>query len=489
MMIRKLVYALAPVATALLLLASCHNEEMPAVSLPAKTDSPQKIHFELTYATPAVSQDMGTPATRISTSTDGSYTNSWEEGDKVGVYIVKGEAGLQNTGNWVDNMKMTYSNGNWSYTLPSGKEYYPVDEALSFYAYYPYDDAFTPTSQHLTLPTDQSGQTDITDMYLFTARTTGVQDSSEPVRLEFSSALTMIELTLKSEGDGGRLTDRIVPTLEECKTDLTLNLETGMTEAVGDVSPITLRRMEQPDDTDYRTNYTYHALVPAQTLTAGKEFRFTNKDVPDSRDLIYTLPDAVMLKPGLVKPFEITLKLALDPAHEYKVGDIYPHDGWPMGVVYEVDDEGQHGKIVYYEYTNTFWGEEQWIPDNMSSGKANMKAVYEANNGSFDGYPPFQWADSLNPPGTEYTEDAKGIWYLPARDEVRLMLEHWKPEIISSLQKISGISYPEEGARFGTSTSKSIKSYALFGYTSSGLLPEIGRKTTTLTNFFAVMEF
>lgn len=100
-----------------------------------------------------------------------------------------------------------------------------------------------------------------------------------------------------------------------------------------------------------------------------------------------------------------------------------------MGVVYEVSADGRQGKIVYYGYIYTTWGKEVWIPDNMSSGRANMKAVYEVNNRSFDGYPPFQWADGLNPSGTEYAEDAKGIWYLPAKDEVELMLGHWKPDI------------------------------------------------------------
>lgn len=308
-MIRKLVYALAPVTTALFLLASCNNEEIQDVK-PAKTESPQQIRFEMTYATPVVSQDMSTPVTRISTSTDGSYTNSWEDGDKVGVFIVKGNAGLQSTGNWVNNMKMTYSNGDWIYTLPSGKEYYPVDEALSFYAYYPYTDGLDPISNLATLPTEQDRLTNIEDRYIFTARTTGIQNSSEPVRLEFSSALALIELSLKSGGDGGRLTDRIVVTLEGCQTHLSFNLESGQTEAAGNVFPITLRRMEQPGDADYRTNYTYQAIVPAQTLEAGKEFRFTYKDFPGSRDMIYRLPEAVTLEPGQVKPFEITLKPA-----------------------------------------------------------------------------------------------------------------------------------------------------------------------------------
>lgn len=486
-MIRRLVYALAPVATALFMLASCHNEELPEVKLPAKTESPQKIRFEMAYATSNVSPDKGTPVTRISTSTDGSYTNSWEDGDEVGVFIVKGNAGLQEKENWVDNMKMTYRNGDWIYTLPSGKEYYPVDEALSFYAYYPYTDGLNPISNLAMLPIDQSRLTNIEDRYIFTARTTGIQNSSEPVRLEFSSVLAIIELSLKSGGDGGRLTDRMVVTLEGCQTHLSFNLESGQTEAVGKVSPITLRRVEQPDDADYRTNYTYQAIVPAQTIDVqNAQFHFMYKGVNTDSKLSYRPNEAITLEQGWVKPFEITLKPVIDPTHQYKVGDIYPHKGLPMGVVYEVDESGQHGKIVSYEYTYTSWGKDGWIPENEESGRANMRAVYNANSQSFDGYPAFQWADNLNPTDTEYTDNAKGIWYLPALNELRALCSQWD-NLADSFEKFT---LPDrEGNHFGSSSSASEKMYSHEYWISSSFAKGFGNKETYPSYFFAIMEF
>lgn len=488
-MIRRLVYALAPVATALLLLASCHNEELPEVKLPAKTESPQKIRFEMAYATSNVSPDKGTPVTRISTSTDGSYTNSWEDGDEVGVFILKGNAGLQNTGNWVDNMKMTYSNGDWIYTLPSGKEYYPADEALSFYAYYPYTDGLDPISNLATLPIDQSWLTNIEDRYIFTARTTGIQNSSEPVRLEFSSALAIIELSLKSGGDGGRLTDRMVVTLEGCQTNYVINLESGQTKATGKVHTITLRRVEQPDDADYRTKYTYQAIVPAQTLEAGEvKFSFTY-GFKGEDPMIHNLANNVTLEQGWVKPFEITLTPVIDPDHKYEVGDVYPHKGFPIGVVYEVDESGQHGKIVYRECTLTSWGKKGWILENEESGRANMRAVYNANSQSFDGYPAFQWANSLNPTDTEYTDNAKGIWYLPALNELRALCSQWD-NLADSFEKLSLPN--REDNNFGSSSSSSNVMYPFLYRNPSN--PNLfgrgdGNKETFPTYFFAIMEF
>ena len=484
-MIRKTVYSLMPAVTALFLLASCNGEEMPGMEVPAQTDPPQEIRFEMAYATPATAPDNGIPGTRVVTSTDGTYTNTWENGDEVGVFIVKGNAGLQSSGNWVDNVKMTFDGGNWSYTLPPGKAYYPTDEPLGFYAYYPYSDAFNPVSQSLTLPADQSGQTDPAGLYLFTARTTGVRNRSEAVRLEFSPALAMVELSLTGGGDGGRLNDRIAATMEGCKTGYTLALETGKTETEGDVSPVTLRRVEQPGDADYRTNYTYRALVPAQTTAANSElFRFTYKNTGMDKKLSYSPEAAVVLEAGQVKPFEITLKPAIDPSHEYKVGDIYPHNGLPMGVVYEVGDGGRPGRIVYHESLYTTWGKKLLIPDNESSGKANMKAVYEANGRSFDGLPPFQWADGLNPSGTEYTDNAKGIWYLPAHDELEAVCNLWD-SLADSFKKLS---FPDKDSQhFGSSTLSSDKSYSGFLWVQMWYRFDAIRDYHSY--FIAVMEF
>lgn len=459
------------------------------MEMPPQTDSPQEIRFEMAYATPAKVPDNGTPVTRISTSTDGSYTNSWEDGDEVGLFIVKGNAGLQSIGNWVDNMRMTYSNGDWIYKLPPGKEYYPVDEALSFYAYYPYTDGLNPISGLATLPIDQSQLTNIEDSYIFTARTTGIQNSSEPVRLEFSSALALIELSLKSGGDGGRLTDRMVVTMEGCQLHLSFNLESGQTEAAGGISPVTLRRVEQPHDADYRTKYTYQAIVPAQTLEAGEvKFSFTY-GFKGEDPMIHNLANNVTLKQGWVMPFDITLTPAIDPDHKYEVGDVYPHKGFPIGVVYEVDGTGQHGKIVYRESIKTFWGKATTILRNENSGRANMKAVYNANSRSFDGYPPFRWVNNLNPTDTEYNDDAKNIWYLPAFEELRALCNQWN-NLADSFEKLS---LPDKNNNyFGSSTASVDGMYALFYWVPDGSNSFVrgdAKMEVVSSYFFAIMEF
>ena len=99
----------------------------------------------------------------------------------------------------------------------------------------------------------------------------------------------------------------------------------------------------------------------------------------------------------------------------YKVGDLYD-DGVKQGVVFDVWDNGKHGKIVSLDET-----EEQWCTtlqydkgivigaSSKSDGKANTDKVMARADSSQ--YPAFQWCR------------AKGAeWYLPAIDELKLLL-------------------------------------------------------------------
>lgn len=100
-----------------------------------------------------------------------------------------------------------------------------------------------------------------------------------------------------------------------------------------------------------------------------------------------------------------------DTTAPYKVGDYYNENG-KQGVVFEVWDNGRHGKIVSLD--KTVWG---WCTDeqydkgialgltNKSDGKANTDKVMQ--RGDSDQYPAFVWCRN------------KGAdWYLPAVDEL-----------------------------------------------------------------------
>lgn len=351
-MIRKLITNLFPAVAVLLLFASCGNDDDYLAPDTGQPDGPQKIRFEIRHASATAGSSGSAFQTRVSTDADGNC--AWTDGDKVGVYIVKGNAGLQTSGNWVDNLEMTYSNNTWTYTMPSDREYYPMGEALHFYAYYPYQGSVDPLNMVFSVEVDQSLKASLEKSDLSMATKTNVFNNANPVQLEFSHTLAMVELSVTSGGDGAKMTDLVTVTLEGCTPEVTLNLATGQASSMGGATQgIKMYRMEQSGDANYQTRYTYRALVPAQDVTAGIElFKFAQ----GVRSLSHQPTTQVSLVAEQLKPYKITLNSIPDPDHMYAVCDIYPHKGLPMGVIYEISNGGKSGKIVSLNESYRSWG-------------------------------------------------------------------------------------------------------------------------------------
>lgn len=429
---RKIVYQLLPVVVVLLLFASCGQEDYTDTNIQA-TDL-QEIRFEMIHT--------GAIATRVSTSNDGLYKSEWTDGDAVGIYIVKGSVGLLSSGNWVDNMKITYNSGTWSYTLPSGCECYPSGgDLLHFYAYYPYNAGVAdPLDISFAVQTDQSSTANFDKSYLLTAKTENIAKSNNPVQLVFSHKLAMIELEVTNGGIGAQMSPLVATTLDGCRVSFSFNLSTGATVFSGSATSIKMYRIEQSGDADYLTSYTYRALVPAQTVAAQTElFRFSQGDATLNRKLIHKPTADVSFEEGSVKPYGITLSANIDPTHIYSVFDVYPHNGLPMGIVYKVSGDGKSGMILSltegaeqdpnpatsYRYGYP-WGPMGTLTyaDDTDNGRNNMATIKQLD-ADFTDYPAFAWVHRLNQPGTSYVANAKGIWYLQAMNE----LEEWQSVI------------------------------------------------------------
>lgn len=103
------------------------------------------------------------------------------------------------------------------------------------------------------------------------------------------------------------------------------------------------------------------------------------------------------------------------PVKTYQIGDYYD-DGVKQGVVFDVWDNGKHGKIVSLDVTLELWCTEEQYGKGIvvgtsseSDGKANTDKVMARADSSQ--YPAFQWCR------------AKGAeWYLPAKDELKRLL-------------------------------------------------------------------
>lgn len=86
----------------------------------------------------------------------------------------------------------------------------------------------------------------------------------------------------------------------------------------------------------------------------------------------------------------------------YEVGELWPDDNNPEGVVFDISDEGLHGKIVAFDQTNRAW--QPGIP------------IYVIANDSDDGSKnQFPSSVSLN----DWIKDHGAEWYCPARNELR----------------------------------------------------------------------
>ena len=103
----------------------------------------------------------------------------------------------------------------------------------------------------------------------------------------------------------------------------------------------------------------------------------------------------------------------------YKVGDYYHVNGLE-GVVFEVDESGEHGKIVSLkestarmEWAVNRQDQKRFIgADSRDDGKANQTVV-QAIFGWQERFPPFVWCADLG-------KD----WYLPSIRELMLFAKH-----------------------------------------------------------------
>lgn len=119
----------------------------------------------------------------------------------------------------------------------------------------------------------------------------------------------------------------------------------------------------------------------------------------------------------------------------YKVGDYYD-DGKREGVVFEVSDDGRHGKIVSLDETKGKWCTEGKSKQRSvvgassdSDGKSNTDKVMACADS--EEYPAFQWCR------------AKGDeWYLPSLEELELLYKVKdkvnKTLIDKSMKELSG---------------------------------------------------
>lgn len=94
------------------------------------------------------------------------------------------------------------------------------------------------------------------------------------------------------------------------------------------------------------------------------------------------------------------------------------------------------------------WPNLQWSKEivetgagDFYNGRVNMAAV-KKHNPTFANYPAFSRVHVLNPGETNYTAESKGIWYLPARNELSSIYKEGNQEKIARTLEALGLETP-----------------------------------------------
>lgn len=228
---------------------SCNKTDIPA-----QNDTPREVTFNIGI----------TPLTR--TLTDGLKT-TFIENDRIGITVAE-----------YDNIP---------FTLDSDKEWngeaMSVSGAATFYAYYPYVAEITGTDFTFNVKSDQSEGYNTSDLLLAKTESEG---SEKEIELSFSHALALVEV------DAGKL-DK---TISRMRIQAVTQANVDLTQATATVSEQTPEYVTMNDT----GNKIFRAVVPAQTLKAGKRIVVTT----DESQFLCNIGETV-LQSGKINRFTI----------------------------------------------------------------------------------------------------------------------------------------------------------------------------------------
>lgn len=442
---------------------SCSDEDQSIIA-PKDTDS---IKFEMGF------ESMPKIENRLITTPD--FTTMWQVGDKIGVYIVKGNKGLQAQNNYVDNLELEYDGSKW---ISNEDIYYPNDgDKLHFYAYYPYQDNADQDVTALTfaVQNDQRGEAYNTSDFLTASAIDVAKSTTNVVQLQFSHAMSLIQIEVEKEEFVPELTDDFTVRMIFTQSESSINLETGKQTINPDVySDIVMHKVADMPNT-------YRALIPAQKFTLYSKVKFSQKTEGAVIDMDYLGLIQKEVKGGAVLKRKITLgrEEGFETLPKYKVGDYYPDpdvkyenkkvvSGTPaVGIVFwlESNSRGTHGLVVSLdEMRGKRWNlvDTETNAMDIDNGLENMKTMeqYIENtpNAKWSDFPAFEWVHTVKNGGNaRYDEEMLNVWYLPARLELKKMFAAYCGKVYEEI-----IGWGNTNNMPGYNTPESINAKAVF---------------------------
>ncbi len=184
----------------------------------------------------------GTSASRVAME-DGSYQASFENENKVGVFVKEVDS--------YSNLEYTFDGNAWNGATIK----VPADKVYTYYAYYPYAESATSTAVTAEVNADQEAGGYLANDFLMSNLTAEAGQAN--VNLQFTHALSLVEVTLS----GSNAAEDAVVTLSNMTTDATMNLEASTVILGEKKANVTMDKLA--------TSMKYRAIVPEQTVAQG----------------------------------------------------------------------------------------------------------------------------------------------------------------------------------------------------------------------------
>lgn len=225
--------------------------------------------------------------------TDAAY----EQGDQTGIYVVNntesGESGtLANSGNYVDNMRFTYTD-NWA----PDTEIYWADKTTKadFYCYFPYGTPADVTAYPFSVRADQSSLENYKASEFLWGKAAGISPTADAVPIITNRSMSNMLIYLQP---GNGFTEETFAAASKSvricnvRTDATVDLRTGVATATGSSIEIV----------PYDEGGYYRALIVPQTVADGLNLITVTVD-----GMEYTFAKGFTFEPNVQHKFTITV--------------------------------------------------------------------------------------------------------------------------------------------------------------------------------------
>ena len=241
----------------------------------------------------------------ISTSITRVTETAFESGDAIGLYVVnRNDDGSHNelkpSGNYVDNMRYTYSYNTWT---PDETVYWKDDKTCAdFYLYYPYQAGHVNENPMVfKVEADQSNVNSYKKSDVIVGSTMNVAPSQTTVHIASKHVMSRVVIALKP-GEG--FTDALLAasdvkvTLNVPAVSANIDLATGKVEPIMDHDGESLTMTPM---TPYKDGNVYRAIVVPQQVSQTNLIKVN----VDGRDFLFS--KAFNFESGKSYTFNVTL--------------------------------------------------------------------------------------------------------------------------------------------------------------------------------------